>query len=65
MFVGQPLDPIPIPRFLLIFRDVNIKGSLLSNTLDFPDVCELVVEKDIEDYHAGSHAGKLVALVSW
>lgn len=78
--VGQPFESIPIHYNQLIFRDLTIKGSLLSDPDLAREMVNLVAEKGIEvrtkayplkdietlmqDYHKENHAGKLVLRVS-
>lgn len=46
--VGQPADPIPITYHSLIFRDIRVVGSLLSNIAQAQEMIDLVAEKTIE-----------------
>lgn len=46
--VGQPADPIPVSFFPLIFKNVTIIGSLLSDSANLKDMVDLVAEKKIE-----------------
>jgi len=48
MVIGQPKDPIPVSFFPLIFKNVTIKGSLLSDSANLKDMVDLVAEKKIE-----------------
>ncbi|CDU22628.1 related to Zn-dependent alcohol dehydrogenases [Sporisorium scitamineum] len=80
MVVGQPNDPIPIHYNHLIFRDITVKGSLLSDARTTKQMCELVakhkiqvktiaypleeVEKMREDYAKPEHQGKMVVRVN-
>lgn len=43
--VGQPADPIPVSFFPLIFKNVTIIGSLLSDSANLKDMVDLVAEK--------------------
>lgn len=78
--IGLPSDPIPIHYNHLVFRNIHIKGSLLSSTTLAQEMVNLVAEKGIEvktkaypledfqtlldDYEKANHAGKLVLRVS-
>ncbi|KAF8577532.1 GroES-like protein [Ramaria rubella] len=78
--IGQPFDPIPIHYNHLIFRNLTIKGSLLSDAQMAKEMVDLVAEKGIEvktrsypleeietlvrEYHAENHCGKLVLRIS-
>lgn len=78
--VGQPSDPIQIPFFPLIFRDLRVTGSLLADQVTLKELVDLVAEKGIEvrtreyglqevpkllsDYAKPGHAGKLVVRIS-
>ncbi|KAF8589806.1 GroES-like protein [Ramaria rubella] len=78
--IGQPFEPIPIHYNHLIFRNLTIKGSVLSDAQTAKEMVDLVSEKGIEvrtrsypleevetlmqDYHKEGHAGKLVMRVS-
>ncbi|KIJ23322.1 hypothetical protein M422DRAFT_39670 [Sphaerobolus stellatus SS14] len=80
VIIGQPTDPIPIHYSHLIFRNLTIKGSLLTDPETLKEMVTLVAEKGIEvktrsypiqdvetllqDYHKENHAGKLVLRVS-
>jgi D-arabinose 1-dehydrogenase-like Zn-dependent alcohol dehydrogenase len=48
MVIGQPKDPIPVSFFPLIFKNVTIKGSLLSDSANLKDMVDLVAAKKIE-----------------
>ncbi|KIJ35816.1 hypothetical protein M422DRAFT_61229 [Sphaerobolus stellatus SS14] len=78
--IGQPFEPIPIHYTHLIFRNITIKGSLLSDAEGIREMVQLVADKGIEvrtrsypleeietlikDYHKETHCGKLVLRVS-
>lgn len=77
--VGQPREPIPVPYFPLIFRDVKVTGSLLGDQDGLKKLVDFVQEKGVEvrtraygleevprllaDYGKEGHAGKLVVRV--
>ncbi|SJX62992.1 related to Zn-dependent alcohol dehydrogenases [Sporisorium reilianum f. sp. reilianum] len=80
MVVGQPAEPIPIHYNHLIFRDITVKGSLLSDATTTKAMCELVakhrihvktvayrldeVDKMRDDYAKPEHQGKMVVRVN-
>ncbi|TKY85876.1 hypothetical protein EX895_005417 [Sporisorium graminicola] len=80
LVVGQPNDPIPIHYNHLIFRDITVKGSLLSDANTTREMCELVakhkiqvktsaytleeVDKMMDDYAKPNHQGKMVVRVN-
>lgn len=79
MVIGQPKDPIPVSFFSLIFKNVTVKGSLLSDSANLKEMVDLVAEKNIEcrtkayklteidkliaDYALPGHSGKMVVHV--
>lgn len=46
--VGQPKDPIQVPFYPLIFRDLRITGSLIASQSDLKELVDLVADKGIE-----------------
>ena len=78
--VGQPADAIPVPFFPVIFRDLRITGSLLSDQKSLKELVDLVAKEKIEikttsysleeipkllsDYGRPEHKGKLVVRVT-
>lgn len=80
MVVGQPDKPIPIHYNHLIFRDITVKGSLLSDAATTREMCEMVAKHGIEvrtkryrmedvdqmmrDYAEEGHEGKMVVGVN-
>lgn len=46
--VGQPAEPVPVTYYNLIFRDIRVIGSLLSNISQAQEMINLVAEKNIE-----------------
>ncbi|KIJ48255.1 hypothetical protein M422DRAFT_162844, partial [Sphaerobolus stellatus SS14] len=47
VIIGQPTDPIPIHYDYLIFRNLTIKGSLLTDPETLREMVELVAEKGL------------------
>lgn len=45
---GQPSEPIPITFHSLIFRDIRVVGTLLSNVKDAQEMINLMVKHDIK-----------------
>ncbi|GJJ14585.1 hypothetical protein Clacol_008851 [Clathrus columnatus] len=43
--MGQPFDPIPIPFNQLIFRNLTVKGSLISDLESATEMVKIVAEK--------------------
>ncbi|CAO1624612.1 unnamed protein product [Parajaminaea phylloscopi] len=78
--VAQPKEPIQIPFYPLIFRDLKVTGSLIASQGDLKELVDLVADKGIEvrtraypleevpsllrALHEPGHAGKLVVRVS-
>jgi len=78
--IGLPEEPIPIHSSQLVFRNITVKGSLLSDAAVIQEMVDMVAEKGIEvktraypldevqtlisDYHKPNHCGKLVLRVS-
>lgn len=46
--VGQPSDPVPVTYHQLIFRNIRVIGSLLSNVEEAQEMLNIIAENDIE-----------------
>lgn len=46
--VGQPAEPVPVTYKSLIFRNIRVIGSLLSNVTEAQEMIDLIDKHDIE-----------------
>ncbi|CCG81730.1 Alcohol dehydrogenase [Taphrina deformans PYCC 5710] len=46
--VGQPADPVQVTYHSLIFRNIKVIGSLLSNVDEAQEMLKIIAEKDIK-----------------
>lgn len=46
--VGQPSDPVPVTYHQLIFRNIRVIGSLLSNVDEAQEMLDIIAENKIE-----------------
>ena len=46
--VGQPSDPVPVTFHQLIFRDIKVIGSLLSDAKEAQEMVDIIADKKIE-----------------